>query len=161
MASNLSWILDHSPDGSRAVVWAHNLHISKGKQRMGWFLDKQYGRSYLAATQTCFAGTYTARVMGSPVLSLSSGPIAPPLPGSFEWFCHSTGVPIFALDVRSSTLTDDASAWLKQPILMRHIGAAIEQNQQSESRITDEYDLVVCFENTNSTDCFDVKKNAR
>ena len=138
------------------VLWAHNEHISKSNKTMGAYLSERYGANYLAIAQTCFSGHYTANIMGDQVYS--TNPIAPPLPGSFESICHSTGMPIFALDVRTANPGSEASAWLKKPILMRSIGGAVQNNQQFETRVSEEFDLVLYFENTSATDCFDVKQ---
>jgi erythromycin esterase len=152
MAANIAWILDHEPAKTRIVLWAHNGHISKRDKLMGSYLAERYGADYLAVGQTCYAGTYTAVVQGKGLKS--DNIIASPLPGSFEDFCHSSGVPLFMLDVRNASTGDNGSAWLTRPILMRSIGALAMNNQQQVSNIPGDFDLVVYFENTEASRCF-------
>jgi erythromycin esterase-like protein len=152
MAANVAWILDHAPSKARIVLWAHNGHISKRKGSMGSYLATRYGAEYLAVGQTCYAGLYTAVVQGKGLKS--DNLIVPPMPGSFEDLCHSTGLPLFVLDVRNPSAGGKGSAWLTRPVQMRSIGALAVDNQQYEIHISEDYDLVIYFENTEASKCF-------
>ena len=159
MAANVAWILDHAPSKARIVLWAHNGHISKRKGSMGSYLAARYGTEYLSVGQTCYAGQYTAIVQGKGLKS--DNLIAPPMPGSFEDFCHSTGIPLFVLDVRNPGAGGKGSAWLTHPILMRSIGALAVESQQNETRISEDLDLVIYFENTEASRCFGLTRPAK
>ena len=152
MAANVAWILDQAPADSRIVLWAHNGHITKRKGLMGSYLIERYGAKYLAVGQTCYAGRYTAVVQGKGLKS--DNLIAPPMLGSLEDFCHSTGFPMFVLDVRNPGAGGKGSAWLTRPMLMRSIGALAMDNQQFEVRVPEDFDLVIYFENTEASKCF-------
>jgi erythromycin esterase len=156
MAFNVGWILDHSPADSRIVLWAHNGHIAKGRNKMGWYLNERYGDKYLAIAQTCNAGFYTAHSRGKGLRS--DNVIAPSLPASFEGYCHDTGMPMFALDVRGVHSGSQASGWLSRPILMRTIGAFAMNQQQVELRVPEEFDMVIYFEETRASKCFGIPK---
>jgi erythromycin esterase len=152
MAANVAWILDHAPSKARIVLWAHNEHISKRKGSMGSYLAARYGAQYLAVGQTCHAGLYTAVVQGKGLKS--DNLIVPPMPGSFEDLCHSTGLPLFVLDVRNPSAGGKGSAWLTRPVQMRSIGALAVDSQQYEIHISEDYDLIIYFENTGASRCF-------
>jgi erythromycin esterase len=152
MAANVTWIVDHAPSKCCIVLWAHNGHIAKHKEWMGSHLAARYGADYLAVGQTCYAGLYTAVAPGKGLRS--DNLIAPPMPGSFEDFCHSTGRPQFVLDVRNPGAGDKGSAWLTRPVQMRSIGALAMDHQQYETRISEDYDLVIYFENTEASKSF-------
>ncbi|HFA49101.1 MAG TPA: erythromycin esterase family protein [Bacteroidetes bacterium] len=44
MADNVGWLKNIS--GSKIFVWAHNYHVAKSQQTMGYFLNKKYGDGY-------------------------------------------------------------------------------------------------------------------
>src|SRR5262249_32323526 len=41
MAANMDWILRHNP-GSKAVIWAHDYHVSRTAGAMGSYLAKNH-----------------------------------------------------------------------------------------------------------------------
>jgi erythromycin esterase len=73
MAENVSWILSIQPPGSKMLIWAHDMHISKGADpvrkndmyngiSMGAHLAKKYGTAYKAFGLSTYKGSYWAQV---------------------------------------------------------------------------------------------------
>jgi erythromycin esterase len=70
MAANLAWRLELNGRGRRAIVWAHDSHISKGRatttegnyfvSSMGMYLDRLYGEGYRTFGIMSHGGAYTA-----------------------------------------------------------------------------------------------------
>lgn len=53
MADNVRWVLEQEGENSKAVVWAHNAHLMRRKNKIGWsllgtHLAHQYGDLYFA-----------------------------------------------------------------------------------------------------------------
>lgn len=53
----------HTYDSLRltTMIWAHNFHISRGKDRLGFFLDKRYGKGYIPMMEQSFEGSLLAK----------------------------------------------------------------------------------------------------
>jgi len=70
MAANLAWRLELSGRDRRAIIWAHDSHISKGRattaegnyfvSSMGMYLDRRFGDGYRAFGIMSYGGGYTA-----------------------------------------------------------------------------------------------------
>lgn len=71
MAENLSWYLDFIQPGAKVVLWAHDVHVSRGDhpvqrynmhsgKSMGSFLSKRYGEQYKSFGLSTYRGTYRA-----------------------------------------------------------------------------------------------------
>ncbi len=71
MADNISWILSQRRPGTRMLIWAHDVHISRGEYpdnsynyhrgiSMGSWLAKKYGGLYKAFGISTYTGGYRA-----------------------------------------------------------------------------------------------------
>ena len=69
MAENISWMLGMHPSQSKMLIWAHDVHISKGQHpdpaqniygglSMGAHLEKKFGENYKSFGIWTFKGTY-------------------------------------------------------------------------------------------------------
>jgi erythromycin esterase len=147
IAENMEWILDQNP-GAKAVVWAHNYHVSRTPGATGSHLDRNHGEDYRVLGFAFHEGRYSA-VTRIPGGYLSSSNIAvPSFPGSAEYYFHSTGIPSFILDLRLADAADPASAWLLGPIHNRYIGAVAVAGYYLTARLAADYDAMIYFDQT-------------
>ena len=144
MAQNFDWIMGQAPAGTKTVIWAHDYHVSRTTGAMGSYLADTHGKDYLVMGQFFHAGRYNA--VGS--YGLTAYDAAPSFAGSAEYVFHSTEMPRFILDMRKASYEDPASAWLRDEIEYRTIGAVVEDGFLSTLRFTTDYDALVFFDQT-------------
>jgi erythromycin esterase len=124
MAENVEWILAGEPPGTRAMLWAHNFHISLSPYPgypfvfMGMHLRRTLGDDYLPVgfvfNRGSFQGlnfTSADREQSSLLQSFSVGPY----PGSFGSAMSRTGVPYFFLDLRRAPDSGPVHDWFSVP----------------------------------------------
>jgi erythromycin esterase-like protein len=135
MATNLDWALRTIYPRSRAIVWAHDVHVSHGGDRarsfnggaqMGAHLKHSYGQDYVAFSLLTRAGAYSATrsfydyemfaaaAFPAPAGSVEGALARLPRPG------NSAGV---LVDLRVGA-DDPRAAWLWRPRPVRSIGYA-------------------------------------
>jgi erythromycin esterase-like protein len=114
MADNVKWILDHSPAGTRIVLWAHNTHVTTEPfptfKTMGTNLRSMYGSQMVAFGFAFNKGSFQARERNKPLRIFTLGT---PRAGTIDAVLASSGIPIFALDLRNP-IGAAAIAWVKQ-----------------------------------------------
>ena len=140
MAANLAWHLERRGPGTRAVVWAHDAHISKGRaattqgnyfvSSMGDYLDHQLGDAYRAFGIMSYDGTYTAvRSMWGGSRDLAVFEAFPAPAGSLEEAFHRVaerlGSSVFVVDLRPA-LRDSGGRMLLEGRPYRFVGYAAE-----------------------------------
>jgi erythromycin esterase len=147
MADNVDWILQHSPSGSKIILWAHNGHVGKRSGQMGDYLFQQHGNDMIVFGQCFHEGTYTARGdQGIGTYNTAASSV-----GSFEWTFYRTGFPKFMLDLEKVSASDSLSSWLTQPLDFRNIGARSVDYAFFPTIVTDLYDALIYFEHSNPT----------
>lgn len=60
---NARYIIDHLPADEKAVIWAHNNHVSKkysGRPSLGFMLERHYGSAYKVVGTTFEKGSFLA-----------------------------------------------------------------------------------------------------
>ena len=124
MAENIRWIADHNP-GAKIIVWAHNGHVSKSYSQgrsLGGLLHSFYGPQMMnfgfAFDQGSFRAVDIANKSGVHPFT-----VAPAPEGTFDAALAATGIPIFALDLRTVPKDGPAAAWFAQPHRTRDVGA--------------------------------------
>jgi len=157
MATNVKWILDSAPAGTRIVLWAHNGHVQKtpplGKREtggggsMGGWLDEWYGDDYVVIGFTAAEGTYTAIGKNG----LGTHELKPPEKLSAEEIFKATGLPRFILDTRLGSKDNPASEWLTRSVKFRMIGALAQDWQFGPVNLGRLYDAVIYFEHTEAS----------
>lgn len=129
MAENIKWIADQNPE-AKIIVWAHNGHISHGGvpsyAPMGSYLRQMFGSQYLNFGFVFNEGSFQAVEMGKGLRDFTVGP-APE--GSLDATLASTGVPVFALDLRTVPKQGPAADWLKASHQTRSIGAVFSDHE--------------------------------
>jgi erythromycin esterase-like protein len=146
MADNVRWILDHSPAGTKIVLWAHNSHVSRMPDQMGAYLDETYGRQMVVLGFAMNQGRYNA------VGDAGVGPhdAIPGPPGSVESLFHATGLPRFILDLRQAPAGSPAAAWFGTPRPFRSIGT-MAMDGFFPSPVSARYDGLIYFETTTAS----------
>jgi erythromycin esterase len=152
MAINVQWIINHMPPNTKIILWAHNGHISKREtnwQPMGTYLNKVYGNDMVIMGFGFNKGEYTA--VGQKGLGIYSTSISEP--GSVEWMLHSLNYPRLFLDLRKIK-NSPLSTLFNKELVFRSIGAMAMDYAFYNTIITDEFDILVYFENTTPSVCF-------
>jgi erythromycin esterase len=142
MADNIAWILEQNPH-ARMVVWAHNAHISRGKDWMGSHLAERFGDQYVAFGFTTAHGRYVAYANGT----LGANELLEPPTGSIESFFDATGEPRLVLDLRLSKTTGP-SGWLRERRMVRGIGAVATERQFAPHDVTQLWDALIYIRDT-------------
>ena len=139
MAENLLWLRGQYPD-SRIVLWAHNGHLSKADNRMGYWLQDGVGADYVNFGFTFYRGGCSIIVPDSEELQhdVQTAP-----PGTLEYLLHQLGEPIFVLDLRQMREERaPALAWINQ-MAFRHIGALKWEEEFWDKDFADQFDYLV------------------
>ena len=112
MADNFVRLREHSPPGSRFVVWAHNTHVRRDEDAMGQYLAERYPEEVVAIGLFTDRGSY----IGFDGRELRTYDLFPSPRGSFEEALRLSGHDIFAIDLR------DSGGVLAEPMRHRNIG---------------------------------------
>jgi erythromycin esterase len=118
MAENVGWILDHAPTGSKIVLWAHNLHVSREPGWMGNYLDQRYGDDMYVLGFAFGEGRYNAFTR----FGLTSNQAHTPVQGSLETLLEGPGIPRYILDLRHAD-ADAPDLWFRQTRLLQAPGS--------------------------------------
>jgi erythromycin esterase len=163
LAANLDWSLATLAPGERAVIWAHDVHVSRGGDpersfnqgaQMGAFLRRAHGDGYRVFSLLTYDGAYTAARSFSnhrmAALEAFPGP-----PGSLEGILHGLlrppGSVGWIVDLRAAR-EPNAGRWLWMPRPIRHIGyAAYDYGFEMTAVMPLEFDGVVFIDHTSAS----------
>jgi len=157
MAQNVGWILAHQPPGARIVLWAHNVHVSYGRDTggytpMGEFLRQMFGSDYTNIGFMFDHGAFQAirpaaqGFMGLHEFTVDPSPIDS-LPAAF----HRAGFPLALLDLRTCPTTGPIGTWLSAPHAVREAGAIFLGEPQMwmiPTAITKRFDALLYVDRT-------------
>ncbi len=160
MAANLDWALDELVPGKRAIVWAHDVHVSKGGDparsfnagaQMGAYLRRRHGDAYRNVSLLTADGAYTATRDLSDYAMIEAAAFPAPA-GSFEAalgaLARPTGTVGWVVDLREAR-DAPAAAWLRVPRPIRSIGyATYDYGFDLTAVLPLEFDGVVFIEHT-------------
>lgn len=152
MALNTKWILDNMKPEAKIVLWAHNGHVAKrdaGWKPMGSHLNKMYGNKMIVFGFGFNKGEYTA--VGQKGLGIYSTSL--PEPGSLEWLLNKLKTPRFFLDLRN-VKESPLSVIFNNEIDFRSIGAMAMDYAFNKTIITDDFDVLIYFDETSPSECF-------
>ena len=132
MAEHMLRALARRPSGTRAMLWAHNMHVSYDSGWMGDHLRRRLGSAYVSLGFATAAGTYRARLLdpvtGAPRPWTDSLVLTPAATGSAEFtlgrLASRVGGVAQLYDVRR-IVADPRGAWLAQPREFNDIGANV------------------------------------
>jgi erythromycin esterase-like protein len=131
--------------GAKAVVWAHDYHVSRTAGAMGSYVAANHGNDYVVFGQVFHAGGYNAYNNGR----LIPNDATPSFPGSIEYVLHSTGMPKFMVDMRRSSPDDPGSSWLFGQTQYRTIGSGAADGFSFTNHVTTDYDVLIFFDRVN------------
>lgn len=130
MADNLTWILDDQLPGRKAVVWAHNAHISRAPFTMpdafdGTLVDMIYhlsdrlGDDLVSIAGTCLQGEYAEEA------DIDPRSVAPTDTTYLGGALAQSGEEFMLLDFRSAPQGSPAARWLGRERRMRGQGVDV------------------------------------
>lgn len=110
MAENVAWLHDHEGNGTKIVLWAHNLHIANLRQpsSMGTFLRQWYKENYIAIGTSFYQGSFHIFTSGSPKIFIAAAPGT----DTYNYELGKAGIPRYILDIRS-TPTGAVTDWIQ------------------------------------------------
>lgn len=155
MADNLDWALATLTAGEKAVLWAHDVHVSRGGdpqlsfnagEQMGAYLARRHGDDYRSFSLLTHEGTYTATRSFQDHRMIEADAFPAP-PGSLEEALHRLPRPDDAVgwivDLRPAREAK-GGAWLRAPRPLRHVGyAAYDYGFELEAVFPLEFDGVL------------------
>ena len=160
MFQTLKQILDHAGPDKKAVVWAHNSHIgdarqtdmgrSRGELNIGQLCREEYGDAAALIGLGTASGTVAAASEWDSPMEIKT--IRPPLPGSYEDFCHKADIERFLWDFTK----EHPAAFrelIAEPRLERYIGVIYRPETErashySYAELSKQYDAFVWFDQT-------------
>jgi len=163
MAANLDWIVRILAPGERAVVWAHDVHVSRGGDpersfnggaQMGAYLSRLYGDGYRAFSLLTYDGAYSATKSFTDHEWIEAAAFPAPA-GSIEEALHrlprTPGAVGMIVDLRAAA-SDNRGDWLWQPRPIRHIGyAAYDYGFEMKAVPPLEFDGIVFIDHTTAS----------
>jgi len=159
MAANLDWAL-HTLAPARTVVWAHDVHVSRGGDRersfnggaqMGAYLARTHPGAYRAVSLLTYDGAYGATRSFRDYTRIDAAAFPGP-PGSLEAALHALKRPGagvgWIVDLQAARAGSDG-AWLRVPRPIRHIGyAAYDYGFELQAIAPLEFDGIVFIDHT-------------
>ena len=135
MAENIKRAVDDAPRQSGVVVWAHNMHVSKGKENrtdpfMGFHLDRFFGDAYYALGFSFNQGSFQARdYRPTGKRAVMSFAVSAAPEGTIDWYLARTGLKTYFVDLRKPA-PDAVWRWLTTQRPMRLIGSYFNSDKQ-------------------------------
>lgn len=138
MADNIDYLLDRAGPGARAILWAHNFHLSRVTEGfrpwesetdfrpMGSFLARRHGAAYYAIGFAFDHGAFQAGDEDAESAGATVGMrefTLPPSPANELGARLSLAGPLYLLDLRGASTRGAMADWLNTPQPMRWIGA--------------------------------------
>ena len=151
MADNAIWIKDHNPK-SKLILWAHNGHIMKTDDVMGFHLDQKLGKDYVTFGFTFYNGHYTAT--GSK--GLTSYEAQQAYSGTLEYMLNQLDEPIFILDMKKiKSDKQNDTKWLLESINYRRVGAVGGlENEFQRRKVADDFDYLIFIKTSTPSTLF-------
>jgi erythromycin esterase len=130
MADNVKWLAEEAFPDEKIVLWAHNVHIAAAPywrdfEPMGQHLRDTFGDKLRTIGFAFDRGkVHGIGIKGGRVDP--SGPTAIEIsaakPNSADELLSATGLPLFALDLRTLPVSSPLGGWIAQPQLLRNFG---------------------------------------
>jgi len=151
MADNIRWMIEREGPGAKAVVWAHNGHVSTAEGGMGWYLRRDFGPDMLAFGFAFNKGGFQAREGPFQTKGgLRSFEVPPAPAGSLDALLASANLQIAAIDLRTLPKSGPVAEWFAVPHGTRDINALyFEQGSGvAQRRVPAMYDGLLFVEKT-------------
>lgn len=152
MAENIEWIANQNP-GAKIIVWAHNGHVSYQEYSMGGYLKKYFGPQIVNFGFIFDQGSF--RASDAEKHQLVNFTVGPAPNGTWESALAATGIPLFALNLRSAAFDPETVAWMSVPHRTHSLGAIYDasnaNNYWYESQLQNEFDAIFFVEKTTAS----------
>lgn len=163
MAANLDWQLALRPPNTRAVVWAHDMHVSRGGDpetsflrgaTMGAYLSRTHGDDLRVFGLETYDGEYTATASLHDRRIITAQAFPAPI-GSVEEALHRVaqllGAPLLVTDLRPARI-EPGGAWLLERRPIRSIGyAAYDYAFEQMVVVPREFDAVIFIDRSSGS----------
>lgn len=159
MAENITWSVSRLAQHQKAVVWAHNGHVTKGKWRgykaMGAYLNTTYKNNYYAMG-LAFGEGY-ARLWDPKGNRSFHKALLPPLENKncMEYVFKQVSYPNFFLDINKMGLAPAIRSYINTPHDMRVLGATVVSDESQINlsiKLKGAFDGIVFIRNTSSAE---------
>ncbi len=156
MAENIEYIINVLEPGSKAVVWAHNGHVTRsrgteGPTTMGEYLSCIFGQAYYNFAFALNKGTFQSRDMLDPTLVLAAFSLPPAREETVEWYFAQVGLDNYIVNLRQPK-PDAVERWSAERRPFREIGAGFSLDWGHEKYETTKpismFDAVIYMEST-------------
>ncbi|WP_157976222.1 erythromycin esterase family protein [Lewinella sp. IMCC34191] len=138
MAENVRWILT-AEHYRKAVIWAHNEHVTKGSDRLGRYLSESLGSDYVAVGFSFSDGQYTHSRAGMK----ETVEAEVPYPATYAYWFDRLDEPMFYLDLREMTHdTTPYAEWFRHELQFRKVGTLKPWSEFRDENLTEAYDLI-------------------
>lgn len=159
-AENIKWVLDQEGNSSKAIVWAHNCHVSNAAPKddvpmHGYYLREIYGDQLKIFGFFFNQGGFKAIDANIPSKGMTNFTIGKAPPGSLEHTLASSQHSLAILDLHE--LPDEGSIheWFNTMRPTRHSGGGYNENNPEDyfwSYIPAEaYDILIYLDSTTPT----------
>jgi erythromycin esterase len=148
MADNVSWLLERLPAGTKAIVWAHDGHVSfahDARHWMGMHLRREFGDDYLAVGLYFDHGDYQG--YDGQAQRLVRRHADPSPPDRLGAALASVSSPRYLVDLRRADGL--AAEWLKTPLPLREDGS---DGDERPVALAASYDLLLFVDETTSVE---------
>ena len=159
MSANIKWLKALSGN-NKMILWAHNFHVSKYSNQskwnnvvtMGYRLSKMFGDKYYNIGFDFYDGNLQA-VWGKKGLRVLYA--KPAIKHSLAAYFHSTGIPLFYIDLRKASKSDTIGNFFNSPQLIRNIGAvyypnSIQRSNYDYEKLPVMYNALIFVDHTNA-----------
>lgn len=126
MADTLLETLQSMGAGTKAVLWAHNVHISNSEYWMGTHLKQALGEAYYAFGFGFKEGAFQSMDRQWVLTEFAATAL---LREEAEWLLDCAGLQESILNLRQDQAPPAVVAWLKQERPLRSIGATYDPSQ--------------------------------
>lgn len=136
MADNLRWVLEHEGPGAKAVFWAHNMHVARGPGEWtdspaGRHLGEAFGRGFyvfgFAFNQGAFQAMHVPDAQAPERRGVAEFTVPSAPEDSLDAALASTGLAMFALDLRTVPSSGPVREWWRRAHRTREPGAFYSQ----------------------------------
>lgn len=164
MSNTLKRLMDRRPEGSKAVVWAHNSHVgdarytamgrTHGEVNLGQLARERFGKDKVALLG---CGTHSGTVAAAPDWdeNMEIMEIRPSRQDSWEYLAHETGIRSFVLDLREGRAHPEIRGAMskERDRLERYIGIVYRPESErmshySAATLADQFDAYIWFDET-------------
>jgi erythromycin esterase len=152
MAANIRWTLAQRPAGTRAAVWAHNIHVSRTPEWMGAFLDGMLPGQVRVFGFTTAQGEYSAASTFSRDARLRTYSVFPIVPvppptGGVGAELFALDAPLLMVDMRGAGEAAEGR-WMMEARPSLSIGAAALDYGYYPERLARDYDVLIYVRST-------------